>query len=129
MVNFQEFCNRLTTDKLVLLHDAGEESVVNFDMEREIPKEFHDSFIVLKEHILPKRDRLDKVRISFIEAAFSDMGKVVDILTREYNQDISDQLMRAFSMHIFGCPFNKLNRDGQSIIIVLATYLMIQKFV
>lgn len=128
MVNFQEFCNRLTTDKPVLLNavDTNNESD---EMEKQIPKEFHDSFIVLKEHILPKRDRLDKVRISFIEAAFADMSKVVDILTREYNQDVSDQLMCAFSMHIFGCPFNKLNRDGQSIIIVLATYLMIQKFI
>ena len=128
MVNFQEFCNRLTTDKLVLLN-AVDTNNDSDEMEKEIPKEFHDSFIVLKEHILPKRDRLDKVRISFIEAAFSDMSKVVDILTREYNQDVSDQLMRAFSMHIFGCPFNKLNRDGQSIIIVLTTYLMIQKFI
>jgi hypothetical protein len=118
----------LTTDKLVLLN-AVDKNNESDEMEKEIPKEFHDSFIVLKEHILPKRDRLDKVRISFIEAAFSDMSKVVDILTREYNQDVSDQLMRAFSMHIFGCPFNKLNRDGQSIIIVLATYLMIQKFI
>jgi len=128
MVNFQEFCNRLTTDKLIQLEVVGTNNEGD-EMEKEIPKEFHDSFIVLKEHILPKRDRLDKVRISFIEVAFSDMSKVADILTREYNQDVSDQLMRAFSMHIFGCPFNKLNRDGQSIIIVLATYLMIQKFI
>jgi protoporphyrinogen oxidase len=84
----------------------------------------------LVNYVKPKKDILDKVEIPFIEKTFTSKTdkEVREILDKSCQCEIPDGLINTLSSRIYAKSFNEMSVSEQSIINVLAVYLMIQNY-
>lgn len=69
--------------------------------------------------------RADSVKLTFIQNAFEDMDKVVNILESKYNGEVNDNIALYLSRNLYGSEYDQLGYE-KAIIKVLTVYLMIQ---
>jgi hypothetical protein len=96
----------------------------------EYPDQLKDVVDSLVHYVRPKRDVLDKVEIPFIEKTFTSKtdAEVREILEKSCNCEIPDGIINTLSTRIYDKSFNEMSVGEQSIINVLAVYLMIQNY-
>lgn len=112
---FQEFCDKIAND-----------GVTELPYIVPLSDEFREPAKVLVDIVRPKLYRLDTLKITFIQNKFDDMSEVFDTLEEVYKGEIDDSVVTYLSESLYSKLFNELNVKEQSIIKVLAVYLMLQ---
>ena len=119
-MRFATLCRNLST---------GNHLTTNPDI-TEYPDCLSEVMDSLVNYIKPKKDILDKIEIPFIEKTFTSKTdkEVRKILEESCQCEIPDGLINTLSSRIYETSFNEMSVSEQSIINVLAVYLMIQNY-
>ena len=120
---FLDFCRRYATNRKLEIGEPADPDVI------EIPFNLESDIENLVKDLKPKASRFDKIHVTYIETAFNDFDKVVNILKDVYNEDIDDGIAYALSRYLYNTQFNDLDVDRQSIIKVLTIYILIQNYI
>ena len=123
MNGFLNFCKRIATASLITIETPSDPNVV------EIPFHLENDITALVNNVKPKLNRIDRVHITYIEAAFQDMDKINEILDNVYGYDVDDGIPYALAKYLYDTSFNELDVDRQSIIKVLTIYILVQNYI
>ena len=119
-MKFATLCRNLSTGN----HLTTDPDIMDY------PDHLTDVIESLIHYVKPKRNILDKVEIPFIEKTFTGNTdqEVRDMLDKSCNCEIPDGIINTLSTRIYDKQFNEMSVSEQSIINVLAVYLMIQNY-
>lgn len=116
MGNFLKFCKNIATSDLIKLENEQDTS---------FPEKYQVPVQSMIEIMKPKMDILDRISIAFIESQFEDMDSVKEILDKK-GSDIPDGMLNYLAFELCKKSMNQCNQDEQSILKVLAIYIMLQ---
>ena len=117
--SFQDMCSRITTGRVKLENDITD----NFD---HLPEKWKATTIALITSLKPKRDRFDKICLSYIQKEFNDMNSIQKALEENTTSgEVPNDILCRLASGIYGKAFNSLNDNEQAIIKVLACYIII----
>ena len=117
--SFQDMCSRIVTGHVELKNN----NVDNFD---HFPETWKTTTEALITSLKPKRDRFDKVCLSYIQKEFNNMNSVQKALDENTTSgEVPDEILCHVSSGIYDKAFNDLDDNEQAIIKVLACYIII----
>lgn len=117
---FQEFCNIITPNYLIT------EPLENIDIPESGAEEILERAHTLISQMRLKVGKFDKIEIPYIEKKLTENGQQLEDILAEYDGgEIPDYLTNLLSTELYGKGIHMLNCDEQSIIRVLAVYIIV----